>query len=41
MNDDIEEIALSDFLEAHEDLTAMELWDFLVYNGHIRLEPED
>ena len=38
MDEDIEDINLVTFIEAYEDLTMMQLWDFLVYNGFIKAE---
>jgi hypothetical protein len=32
----LEELIPIDFKEAHSKLTAMELWDWLTYNGHIK-----
>lgn len=33
--DETETITLGEFLDAYEELSDMQLWDFLVYNGYI------
>jgi hypothetical protein len=36
MEEELEPINLVDYVEAYEELTKMQLWDWLSYNGYIK-----
>ncbi len=40
MDNETEEINLTDFIEAYEELTTLQLWDWLVANEYIKPESD-
>ena len=40
MSDEIEELTLPEFIEAYDEQSKMQLWDWLVHRGHIKVPEE-